>query len=154
MFKQHSQTAAFQSQLTKELLDGMCDLQPKQQQGNQLIHDMDMNLRLAKSYASQSQKSMEAANGREEDFSEVVGAQSLLQIWQQKDVYSDLHSVLRKCSDLFEKEQQTMQQIDSFGIDSKNFHQILEAAEEMQRVTSKQTEGGFHSCNAYCPYNK
>jgi hypothetical protein len=145
---------AFQSQLTKELLDGMCDLQSKLQQGNQLVHDMDMNLRLAKSYASQSQKSMEAAKGREEDFSGLVGAQSLLIMWQQKDVYSDLDSVLRKCADLFDKEQQTMQQIDSFGVDNTNFHQILESAEELRRVTSKQTEGGLSQLQCLLPLQK
>lgn len=44
-----------------------------------------------------------------------------------------------------------MQQIDSFGIDSKNFHQILEAAEEMRRVTSKQTEGGLSQLQCLLP---
>jgi len=149
--RQLSKLDGFQSQLTKVLLERVSELQPRLEEGNRLVHDMDINLKLAKSYANRSQEAMEAATGQEQDFTGLLGGLSLLRMWDQKDMLSDFAGILLKCAKLLEKEEHIMQQISSFGVDNNDFHQILIDAEMLRSVTSKQAEGGLSELDCLKP---
>ena len=145
---------AVQSQLNIEILEDLCELQPRIEASNQIVHDMDIHLRLATSYASRSKKLMEASKGSDEDFTGLVGGLSLIHMWHQKNVYTDLHDVLHYYAVLLEREQQTMNQIASFRIEESDFQRILEAAEELRRITSQETERGLSQLECLKPLQR
>ena len=145
---------AIQSQLNIEILEDLRELQPRIEESNQLVHDMDIHLKLASSYASRSKELMEASKGSDEDFTGLVGGLSLIHMWHQKYIYTDLYDVLHHCAELLEREQQTMNQIASFGVEKNDFQRILEAAEELRRVTTKEAEGGLSRLECLKPLQR
>ena len=144
---QLSQLDASHSKVNHHLLNKISKRTHQLNKGNNFIHEMDHNLRMAEMYVQRSRDSVKHARGDQDDFSGIAGATALLHDFDKRDDLHKLQYLLDKVARLLEKEQEVNNCIRAFGTDASLDHGLIL---ELARLLYKEATQDFELSRLGC----